>query len=92
MGFPIGSSQRPRGRNWSLETLFHFGLDWTSAKCLGLHLRSIADLLGQGTQNQEDCSFIAVQEELCNPTGIEGWNLVVSEHLLTTFEMSPTAL
>ena len=42
----------------------------------------IADQLGSGTRSQEDCNFIAVSEELCNPAGVEGWYLVISKHLI----------
>ena len=50
-----------------------------------------------GSASEEDCrsiriklhqvkrimTFVAVQEEQCNPASIESWNLVISEHLLS---------
>ena len=46
MDFPICPSQHRKGKNECPGTLFHFEIEQSSAKCMGLLLRRIADWLG----------------------------------------------
>ena len=48
---------------------------------------------GQGTQSRDDCCVIAVQEELCSPSGVEGWDFGLPSRLShpSTLEVSPAS-
>ena len=81
LGYPIYSFLWLRGRNRCPETPFRFGFDWSSAMCTSLPPIRIADQLGFRHLKSGSLRLHSGQEELCSSASIEGWNLVISEHL-----------